>query len=84
MNKLKIKSMPICFFDCKSMNHKEFVPEGQKVNNTFTEKISSISKHQEQYYWVLHYDNASCYTATSINEFLASSSDWNPVTFSQD
>jgi len=35
MSKSKIKSMLICFFDSQRIVHKEFVPPGQTVNQTF-------------------------------------------------
>jgi len=35
MSKSKIKSMLICFFDSQRIIHKEFVPPGQTVNQTF-------------------------------------------------
>jgi len=35
MSKSKIKSMLICFFESQGIVHKEFVPPGQTVNQTF-------------------------------------------------
>ena len=35
MSKSKIKSILICFFDSQGIVHKEFVPPGQTVNQTF-------------------------------------------------
>ena len=35
MSKSKIKSMLICFFESRGIVHKEFVPPGQTVNQTF-------------------------------------------------
>jgi len=39
MSKSKIKSMLICFFDSLGIIHKEFVPPGQTVNQTFYREI---------------------------------------------
>ena len=35
MSESKIKSMLICYFDSHGIVHKEFVPPGQTVNQTF-------------------------------------------------
>jgi len=39
MSKSKIKSMLICFFDSQGIVHKEFVPPGQTVNQTFYREV---------------------------------------------
>ena len=39
MNKSKIKSMLICFYDSQGIVHKEFVPPGQTVNQTFYREV---------------------------------------------
>ena len=39
ISKSKIKSMLICFFDSQRIIHKEFVPPGQTVNQTFYRKV---------------------------------------------
>jgi len=39
MSKSKIKSMLICFFDSQVIVHKEFVPPGQTVNQTFYREV---------------------------------------------
>ena len=39
MSKSKIKSMLICFFDSHGIVHKEFVPPGQTVNQTFYREV---------------------------------------------
>ena len=39
MSKSKIKSMHVCFFDSRGIVHKEFVPPGQTVNQTFYREV---------------------------------------------
>lgn len=81
MSKSKIKSMLICFFDSQGIVHKEFVPPGQTVNQTFyREVLERLRKGVARVRpgiartWMLHHDNAPCHTAVSINEFLADKS----------
>jgi len=81
MTKSKIKLMLICFLDSQGIVHREFVPPGQTVNQTFywevlerlrkmvTRVRSGIART-----WMLHHDNAPCHMAVSINEFLAEKS----------
>ena len=77
MNKSKIKSMFICFFESQGIVHKEFVPPGQTVNQTFyREVLERLRKRVARVRpgiaraWMLHH-NAPCPTAVSIHEFLA-------------
>lgn len=79
MSKSKIKSMLICFFDSQGIVHKEFVPQGQTVNQHFYREVLERLRKRVirvrpniKNTWVLHHDNAPCHTAISINEFLAS------------
>jgi len=81
MSKSKIKSMLICFFDSQGIVHKEFVPPGQTVNQTFYQEVlETLRKRVARMQpgiactWMLHHDNAPCHTAVSINEFLAEQS----------
>jgi len=81
MSKSKIKSMLICFFDSQGIVHKEFVPPGQTVNQTFYREVLERLRKRVAHVrpgiagtWMLHHDNASCHTAVSINEFLAGKS----------
>ena len=60
------------------MVHKEFVPPGQTVNQTFyREVLARLRKRVARVRpgiartWMLHHDNAPYHTAVSINEFLA-------------
>lgn len=78
MSKSKIKSMLICFFDSQGIVHKEFVPQGQTVNQHFYKEV--LEKLRKRVIrvrpnikstWVLHHDNAPCHTAISISQFLA-------------
>jgi len=66
------------FFDGQGIVHKEFVPPGQSVNQTFyRDVLERLRKMVARVWpgiartWMLHYDNAPCHTAVSINEFLA-------------
>jgi len=81
MSESKIKSMLICFFDSQGIVHKEFVPPGQAVNQTYyREVLERLRKRVARVRpgiartWMLHHDNAPCHTAVSINEFLAEKS----------
>jgi len=77
MSKSKIKSMLICCFDSQGIVHKEFVPPGQIVNQTFYREVLERLKKMVARVrpgiaptWMLHHDNAPCHTEASINEFL--------------
>ena len=67
-----------CFFDSQGIIHKEFVPPGQTVNQTFDREVLEKLRKREacvrpgiECTWMLHNDNAPCHTAVSSNEFLA-------------
>ena len=69
------------FFDSQGIVHKEFVPPGQTVNQTFYQKVlQRLRKRVARVRpgtartWMLHHDNAPCHTAVSINDFLAEKS----------
>jgi len=73
--------MLICFFESQVIVHKEFVPPGQTVNQTFyREVLERLRKIVARVLpgiprtWMLHQDKAPCHTAVSINEFLAEKS----------
>ena len=66
------------FFDSQDIIHKEFVPPGQTVNQTFYwEVLERLRKRAARVRpgtartWMLHHDKAPCHMAVSINEFLA-------------
>ena len=78
MSKSKLKSMLICFSDSQGIVHKELVPPGQTVNQTFyrevlerlRERVARVRPDIART-WMLHHDNAPCHTAVSINQSLA-------------
>jgi len=78
LSKSKTKSMLICFFYSQGIVLKEFVPQGQSVNQYFyrevlerlRKRVARVRPHIAST-WILHHDNAPCHTAVSISEFLA-------------
>ena len=81
ISKSKIKSMLICFFNIQGIVHKEFVPPGQTLNQTFYWEVPERLRKRVAHVrpgiacaWMLYHDNAPCHTAVSINEFLAEKS----------
>jgi hypothetical protein len=80
INKSKIKSKLICFFFFESQGiiHKEYVPPGQTVNQTFFREVLEKLRKREvrvrpgiEHTSMLHHDNTPCHTAICINKFLA-------------
>jgi len=70
--------MLICFFDSQGIFHKEFLPSGQTVNQTFYRKVLERLRKRVarvrpgiERTWMLHHDNAQRHTAVSINKVLA-------------
>ena len=68
------------FFDVRGMEHYEFLPQGQTVNNHVYKEILQrllYSVREKRRYlwgsntWLLHHDNAPAHTALSIWKFLA-------------
>jgi len=81
MSKSKIKSIVICFFDSQGIVHKEFVPPGQTVNQSFYGEVLERLRKRVAHVrpgiartWMLNHDCAPCHTAVSVNEFLAEKS----------
>ena len=77
MSKSKINTMIIVSFDHRGIVHKEFVPPGQTVNQTFyREVLDRLRKRVVRVRpdiaanWILHQDNAPSHNALSIREFL--------------
>ena len=64
MSKSKVKVMLIAFFDVRGIVHKEFLPQGQTINQRHSAVFDAVSvceKRQELWdekSWVLHHDNA--------------------------
>jgi len=65
-------------FGSQGIVHKEFVPPGQTVNQTFyREALERLRKRVARvspgivHTLMLHHENAPCHTTISINEFLA-------------
>ena len=77
--KSKIKSMLICFYDSKSIIHKEFVSTGQTVNAVFyvgvlkrlVSRIRQIRpEYREEGSWRLLHDNAPSHRSTLTRDYL--------------
>jgi len=78
--KLWVKTMLIVFFDAGGVIHREFVPEGQKVNTEFY--VGVFDRLLKRIWWVrtakfqsnewfLHHDNAPSHNAAIVKKFLA-------------
>jgi hypothetical protein len=76
-----IKSMLVIVFDCEGIDHQEFVPPGQTVNQNYhLEVLKHLREqvhqnHLEQWWnqdWLLHHDNVPVHTALSVQRILAS------------
>ena len=66
----------VFFFYSQWIVHKESVPLGQTVNQTFYREVlerlrKRVASVRPGIARRLHHDNAPCHTAVSINEFLA-------------
>ena len=77
MSKSRVKSMFI-FFDSKGIVHKEFVPPGQTVNQTFYLQVLERLRNRVVCVrceiantWFLHHDNAPSHTSFTVREFLS-------------
>lgn len=80
LQKSKVKTMLLCFYDSKGIIHHEFAPEGQTVNAQFylsvlERLIKRIRRVRPEYSapgsWFLLHDNAPSHRAVLIQEFLA-------------
>jgi len=73
MNRSRVKTMIIVFFDSRGIVHKEFVPTGQTVNHAFYKDVLEQLRKQVKRVrrdiaddWVLQHDNTPAHTALSI------------------
>ncbi len=78
MEKSRMKSMLIVFFDIKGVVLMEFVPQGATVNAEFyvgvlsrlREAIRKKRREKWQNGWLLHHDNAPSHTSFKVTNFL--------------
>jgi histone-lysine N-methyltransferase SETMAR len=72
--------MLIAFFDAEGLVHREFLPQRQTMNKTVyitvLQLLRDVVRRKRLHKWssgtwLLHHDNAPCYAALSIMEFLA-------------
>lgn len=75
-----VKTMLICFFDARGVVHREFVPEGQTVNQDFYIQVlrrlrEAVRRKRPALWesgdWWLHHDNAPAHKALRVKQFLA-------------
>ena len=73
MSRSRVKTMIIVFFDSRGIVHKEFVPSGQTVNNTFYKDVLERLQKRVQRVrsdiaddWVLQHNNVPAHTALSV------------------
>jgi hypothetical protein len=80
MEKSRVKTMFIVFFDTQGVIHREFVPEGQTVNGQFYLGVMElllkrIRRVRPEFHnskdWFLLHDNAPAHTASDVACFLA-------------
>ena len=80
LQKSKVKTMLVCFYDSKGIIHKEFVPEGQTVTaNVYLSILKRLlkrifrvrSEYSAPACWSLLHDNAPAHRAVAVQEFLA-------------
>jgi hypothetical protein len=79
MEKSRVKTMFIVFFDAQSVIHREFVPEGQTMNGKFYLGVMElllkrIRRVRPEFHnskdWFLLHDNAPAHTAGVVARFL--------------
>jgi len=80
LQKSKVKTTLIAFFDSDSIIHKEFVPAGQTVNSAFYEEVLKrllrrIHRVRPGLHrtgqWMLLHDNSPAHCAIRVHQFLA-------------
>ena len=80
LQKSKVKTMLVCFYDSKGIIQHEFVPEGQTVTRSFYLRVlelllERIRRVRPEYSapgsWFLLHDSAPVHRADAVQEFLA-------------
>ena len=80
LQKSKVKTMPLCFYDSNGIIHHEFVSEGQTVTGSFYLSVlerlwKRIRRVRPEYSapgsWFLLHDNAPVHRAVAVQKFLA-------------
>jgi len=80
MQKSKLKTMLICFFDQEGIVHWEFVPPGMTVNADFYCDVlrrlrESVQRKRPQKWQnqnlIIHHDNAPAHRSFNVSQFLA-------------
>lgn len=79
LQKLKVKTMLVCFYDSKGVIHKEFIPEGQTVTakvylSILKRLLKRILRVRPEYstpgsFFLLH-DNAPAHRAVVVQDFF--------------
>jgi len=80
MQKSKLKTMLICFFDEVGIVHREFVPPGMTVNADFycdvLRRLRENVRRKKPQNWqnqnlIIHHDNAPAHRSFKVSQFLA-------------
>jgi len=82
MQKSKLKTMLICFFDQEGIVDREFVPPGMTVNADFycdVLRLPENVRRKRPQKWqnqklIIHYDNAPAHRSFKVSQFLAKNS----------
>jgi len=80
VQKSKLKTMLICFFDQEGIIHREFVPPGMTVNaDIYCDVLSRLRENvqcKRPQKWqnqnlIIHHDNAPAHRSFKVSQFLA-------------
>ena len=80
MQKRKLKTMLICFFDQEGIVHREFVPPGMTVNADFycdvLRRLRENVRRKRPQKWknqnlIIHHDNVPAHRSFKVSQFLA-------------
>jgi len=83
MQKSKLKTMLICFFDQEGIVHREFVPPGMTVSADFycdvLRRLCENVRRKRPQKWqnqklFIHHDNAPAHRSFKVSQFLAKNS----------